>query len=106
MEADKLPYRTFLEKELRWAQIDDVYYAFYEWYKFSIKAGSFWQHKIKMFFSKSHLFSGGREMSLQQHLALGWEKNSSIKRLDFDWKNMSENGRNMYTEFELRELQQ
>lgn len=45
-------------------------------------------------------------MSLQQHLGTLLGKNLSIRRLDFDWKNMSENGKNMYTDSELRELQQ
>lgn len=34
----------------------------------------FWQHKIKELFWKSHLFSGGREMSRQQLLGTLLEK--------------------------------
>lgn len=45
-------------------------------------------------------------MSLQQHLGTLLEKTCPLKSWAFIEKNMSENGKNMYMESELRELQQ
>lgn len=57
-------------------------------------------------FSENHIYFLEEGKCLFNNIqALCW-KNLLIKRLGFDWKNMSENGKNMYMESELRELQQ